>query len=48
MSDNKKKKKKVVYYDDGRTIADMSSVYGKKARTGADEGQHLFFIHYFI
>ena len=31
MSDNKKKKKKVVYYDDGRTIADMSGVYGKKA-----------------
>ena len=31
MSDNKKKKKKVVYYDDGRTIADMSSVYAKKA-----------------
>ena len=28
MSD-KKKKKKVVYYDDGRTIADMSSLYGK-------------------
>ena len=30
MSDNKKKKKKVVYYDDGRTIADMSGLYGKK------------------
>ena len=28
MSD-KKKKKKVVYYDDGRTIADMSNLYGK-------------------
>ena len=28
MSD-KKKKKKVVYYDDGRTIADMSGLYGK-------------------
>ncbi len=25
----KKKKKKVVYYDDGRTIADMSGIYGK-------------------
>lgn len=31
MSDKKKKKKKVVYYDDGRTIADMSGLYGKKA-----------------
>ena len=31
MSDKKKKKKKVTYYDDGRTIADMSGVYGKKA-----------------
>ena len=30
MSD-KKKKKKVVYYDDGRTIADMSGLYGKPA-----------------
>ena len=30
MSDNKKKKKKVVYYDDGRTIADMSGLYGTK------------------
>ena len=29
MADNKKKKKKVVYYDDGRTIADMSNLYGK-------------------
>lgn len=29
MADNKKKKKKVIYYDDGRTIADMSSLYGK-------------------
>ena len=28
MADNKKKKKKVVYYDDGRTIADMSNLYG--------------------
>ena len=34
MSD-KKKKKKVVYYDDGRTIADMSGLYGRKA---ADDG----------
>ena len=25
---DKKKKKKVVYYDDGRTIADMSNLYG--------------------
>lgn len=27
---DKKKKKKVVYYDDGRTIADMSNLYGMK------------------
>ena len=33
MSD-KKKKKKVVYYDDGRTIADMSNLYGKPADSG--------------
>jgi hypothetical protein len=33
MSD-KKKKKKVVYYDDGRTIADMSNLYGKPADNG--------------
>lgn len=26
-----KKKKKVVYYDDGRTIADMSGLYGKSS-----------------
>ena len=31
---DKKKKKKVVYYDDGRTIADMSNLYGTKT---ADE-----------
>ena len=36
MSENKKKKKKVVYYDDGRTIADMSNIYGIKK---ADEGE---------
>ena len=36
MSDKKKqKKKKVVYYDDGRTIADMSNLYGTKT---ADDG----------
>lgn len=35
MSDKKKKKKKVVYYDDGRTIADMSGLYGKPS---ADDG----------
>ncbi len=28
---DKKKKKKVVYYDDGRTLADMSGLYGKPA-----------------
>ncbi len=32
---DKKKKKKVVYYDDGRTIADMSNLYGMKT---ADDG----------
>lgn len=36
MSDKKKKKKKVVYYDDGRTIADMSSLYGKKSEKDGD------------
>lgn len=35
MSD-KKKKKKVVYYDDGRTIADMSGLYGKSSGDDAD------------
>ena len=42
MSD-KKKKKKVVYYDDGRTIADMSGMYGKKADNNgqnANSGQN--------
>ncbi len=34
MSDKKKKKKKVVYYDDGRTIADMSGLYGKSSAEG--------------
>lgn len=32
---DKKKKKKVVYYDDGRTIADMSNLYGKPADSGS-------------
>ena len=37
MSD--KKKKKVKYYDDGRTIADMSGLYGKKTSgDGANDG----------
>ena len=31
MSKDKKKKKKTVYYDDGRTIADMSSLNGRPA-----------------
>ena len=30
---NKKQKEKVVYYDDGRTIADMSYVGGRKLET---------------
>ncbi|MBQ8302520.1 MAG: hypothetical protein IJX97_03095 [Clostridia bacterium] len=33
---DKKKKKKVVYYDDGRTIADMSNLYGIKKADEAD------------
>ena len=37
MSDNKKKKK-VKYYDDGRSLADMSALYGKK-RTSTDGGE---------
>lgn len=39
MSDNKKKKKKVVYYDDGRTLADMSGLYGKP-KTDDDKGKN--------
>ena len=38
---DKKKKKKVVYYDDGRTIADMSNLYGtKKADESGDEPEY--------
>ena len=41
MSDNKKKKQKVKYYDDGRTLADMSGIYGKpnagKSNSDGDE-----------
>ena len=40
MSDKKKKKKKIVYYDDGRTIADMSSLYGKKADNSEQNAQN--------
>ena len=36
MSENKNKKK-VKYYDDGRTIADMSELYGKKNSDAAGE-----------
>ena len=36
MSDNKKKKKEK-YYDDGRTIADMSPLYGKKSESSDGE-----------
>ena len=32
--DNKNKKKKPVYYDDGRTIADMSSISGTNPSGG--------------
>ena len=28
MAKNNKKKKKVIYYDDGRSLADMSSISG--------------------
>ena len=35
--DDKKKKKKTVYVDDGRTIADMSGLYGKKSSVGGDD-----------
>ena len=37
---DKKKKKKVVYYDDGRTIADMSALYGKKADNNRQNDQN--------
>jgi hypothetical protein len=36
---DKKKKKKVVYYDDGRTIADMSNIYGIKKADEDDGGE---------
>ena len=36
---DKKKKKKVVYYDDGRTIADMSALYGKKVDNSRQNDQ---------
>lgn len=40
MSD-KKKKKKIVYYDDGRTIADMSGLYGKRTdNSGQNDSSH--------
>ena len=35
---DKKKKKKTVYVDDGRTIANMSALYGKKADNAKDGG----------
>lgn len=31
---NKKKKEKIIYVDDGRTIADMSAINGKKTEKG--------------
>ena len=34
MSKDKKQKKKTVYYDDGRTIADMSGLNGRKRDRG--------------
>ena len=36
---DKKKKKKVVYYDDGRTIANMSNIYGIKKADEEDGGE---------
>ena len=36
MSSNKKKKK-TVYIDDGRTIADMSGLYGRKASLSTEQ-----------
>ena len=35
--DTKKKKEKIIYVDDGRTIADMSALNGKKKEKGAKE-----------
>ena len=34
MSNDKKKKKKATYIDDGRTIADMSALYGSSFKSG--------------
>lgn len=36
---DKKKKEKIIYVDDGRTIADMSALGGKKRENGKKE-QH--------
>ncbi len=36
MSKDKKKKQKTVYIDDGRTIADMSGLYGRKPHSSTD------------
>ncbi len=33
---SKDKKKKTVYIDDGRTVADMSGLYGKKPHSSKD------------
>ena len=41
MSENKNKKKKVKYYDDGRTLVDMSPLYGKKSTSSdSDEPEY--------
>ena len=37
--DNKKKKEKIVYIDDGSTIADMSSISGKKSEKKAEQSK---------
>lgn len=41
MSKNKKKKTKTVYIDDGRTIADMSGLYGKNRSKSNQEFSDL-------
>ena len=38
----KKKKEKIIYVDDGRTIADMSAVDGKRSNSGKGNKERKF------
>lgn len=41
MSKDKKKKQKTIYIDDGRTIADMSGVSGRKPKLSNSDTPHI-------